>query len=647
MIPGLKYVYIIHDKSESGISAGNIIKNAVQNNSDLLISDLSDYPQEQILSIVHTLNDDSIVFLASYYSDINQVSVSIQEFTDRISEKSSVPVFAIDETVLGAGSIGGSLTSGTVHGKMAAEVGLRTLKGENADQIAVVDRKSVFWGFDYEVLQRYGFSLSNLPEDSKVINKPFSFFETYRTLVLSTVLIIVALFLFIMIQSLHLKYRMQIERTLKKQKEEIYQLAYYSPVTGLRNRVSLKEQMESTIQCDTDGSDFFALIYIDLDNFKEVNDIFGHLVGDKLLRSIAQRMKEIEAVDDNAYSLGGDEFVVLIRGYDKGRVEEMIKKLFHSLSEPIVIDHNTFYITVSGGIVYYPDHGENYIELLKNADTAMYRSKELGKGIFTCFDQSMSDDAVEKTMMQRNLRMAMKNGDFLLYYQPQINAKNREIWGYEALLRWNHPELGLIQPLSFIKIAEDSRLIISIGEWVLETACTFVKNVQDEFQKNYIVSVNISVIQLIQDDFVESVLKILERAGLSPNFLELEITESVFLKSSNYIIEKLEKLKEAGIRVALDDFGTGYSSLSYLSELPISTLKIDKTFIHNYFESDKNMILTSTIIKMGHALGLELVAEGVETEAQLELFTRIGCDRIQGYLVSKPVTDWEVFQSLQ
>ncbi len=647
MIPELKKIYVIHDMSESGVSTGTIIKNAARTESELEVTDLSEYSLGQILIVVNSLKKDSAVILASYNSDVNHMFLTAQEFAGRISENSSVPVFTIDETILGSGAIGGCLTSGKIHGRVAAEMGLQILGGKEADQIAIDDTKSVFWGFDYSQLARFDISSEILPEDSKIVNKPFSFYETYKAFVLSNIAIIVLLILYILFLLVNLKYRGKTEVTLRTQKEKIFQLAYYSSVTGLPNRINLKERLEQLIIHDKEKTNCFALVYIDIDNFKEVNDTLGHIVGDQILYSFAQRLKEIEEVGNNVYSLGGDEFIVLIKYEDKSLVKEIVESIFDNIDDPFCIEENMFYITVSGGIVYYPEHGDNHTELLKNADTAMYRSKELGKGAFSFFDQSMSDEAMMKTTMQSNLRLAIERGDFILYYQPQLEAKTGEIWGYEALIRWNSPELGFIQPLTFIRIAEDSHLIIPIGDWVLETACAFIKGVQNDYDSGFIVSVNISVIQLLQEDFVEKVLKILDKTGLEPEFLELEITETVFLNHSHHAIEKLEQLKTAGIRVALDDFGTGYSSLSYLSQLPITTLKIDKTFVNSFFESQKDMVLTSTIIKMGHALGMELVVEGVETDEQQELFTKMGCDRIQGYNVGKPVPDKEVFRYLK
>lgn len=647
MVPDLKKIYIIHDNSESGISTGEMIKEAADASGlGLTTADLSNLKLDQLINVVHKLDSGSIVFMASYNSDVSQIVYPIENLTEKISTSSSVPVFTIDEGTFGSGTIGGSITSGKEHGKTAAELGVRILNGERADSIPISKQKSVYWGFDYLQMERFGIPADALPEGSSIINKPFSFYETYKTFVLSNILIILTLFAFIIVLLFNLNYRKKIQATLENQKEAIYNLAYYSPVTGLPNRINLKDRLEAIIGESMTPEHGFSLIYIDIDNFKEINDTFGHIVGDKILHSFAQRLKESTRPEDCAYCLGGDEFILLIESHEMKVIESRVDALVECLANPFYAEDNTFHLSVSGGIVSCPEHGTDYIELLKNADTAMYRSKESGKGSFTYFNQFMSDEAVQKTKMQNHLREALENGDFLLYYQPQLNAKTGTLWGYEALIRWNNPEFGFVHPMSFIRIAEESRLIIPIGEWVLETACRFIKDINESNHTEYIVSVNISVTQFMQEKFVDQVLWILGKVGLATKYVELEITETVFLNSSKTAIEKLEILRQAGIRIALDDFGTGYSSLSYLSQLPITTLKIDKAFIKSIFESSKNMVLTNTIIRMGHAMGLELVVEGVETKAQRDLFVQLGCDRLQGYLLGKPVPVQEIIMQV-
>lgn len=284
---------------------------------------------------------------------------------------------------------------------------------------------------------------------------------------------------------------------------------------------------------------------------------------------------------------------------------------------------------------------------MKNADVAMYRAKEDGKGTYVVYDKSMHTAFNERMNIEKHLRSAMNNNEFELYYQPQVDIQSGLISGFEALIRWNSPTLGFVSPLSFIKIAEDSRLIIYIGEWVLRESCIFMKGIQDRMGIPYKISVNISIIQLLQDDFVEMVQESLTESGLKPSCLELEITESIFMESFESIVNKLQFLKSQGIRIALDDFGTGYSSLSYLQQLPISTLKMDKTFIDSLSEKAYSQSFVQTIIQLGHNMGLEVVAEGVEEISQLDFLRKSGCDKVQGYLVSKPVPKQEVVELLE
>jgi diguanylate cyclase (GGDEF)-like protein len=433
---------------------------------------------------------------------------------------------------------------------------------------------------------------------------------------------------------------MRRKEELKKQESEIHKLAYQNSITGLPNKNMLRERITDLIKSDPCRRERFALIYIDLDNFKEVNDAFGHVVGDRVLSSLSRRLREKEEEDGNVFNPGGDEFVFLARDLsDRQDVQKLVRNLLENIKEPVLVDNNVFHITASGGIAYYPEHGVTFNELLKNADTAMYRAKEIERGTYTFFDNAIGQAVLRKSKMQSNLRKALEEQEFLVYYQPQLNTRTNRISGFEALIRWNSPEMGLVPPLSFIKEAEESRLIIPMGEWVLDTVCRFIKKLNGYFGSEYAIAVNISAIQLLQNGFVDSVLKVLEATGLPPGLLELEITESAFLHSTRQTAGKLERLQAAGISIALDDFGTGYSSLSYLRELPISTLKIDRAFIHSIFESRKNKSLTSTIIKMGHALGMELVAEGVETEKQQAFLAKLKCDRIQGYNLSKPIPE--------
>jgi diguanylate cyclase (GGDEF)-like protein/PAS domain S-box-containing protein len=429
---------------------------------------------------------------------------------------------------------------------------------------------------------------------------------------------------------------------LKEQQQRINKLAYYDSVTGLPNRVMLREMVEEEISKFDKSDNKFALFFIDLDDFKFVNDTYGHLVGDKLLLEVAKRLIEIQTENMTTFRLGGDEFNILLKNIEnKEEVEMYSKAVLKALAEPIFIDGNMFRVTHSGGIVLYPENGLDFDELLKKADTAMYKSKESGKSTYTFYHNSMGNTAVEKFKMQSDLYRAIENNEFMLYYQPIIDVDQGGIKGFEALIRWNHPEKGIVFPDKFISVAEENGTIIEIGKWVIINACKYAKSIYDIGYTNFYVSVNVSTLQLIQRDFTDFIFETLENIGLSPELLLLEITESVLMESMDLVIEKLKKLKDNNIKIALDDFGCGYSSLKYLKMLPINTVKIDKSFIDDIKSEDDVKGMARSIILLAKQLGLSVIGEGVETNEQLSYLKKHGCDRFQGYLISKPVPEIE------
>ncbi|ASA25286.1 EAL domain-containing protein [Paenibacillus donghaensis] len=424
---------------------------------------------------------------------------------------------------------------------------------------------------------------------------------------------------------------------LLENQKNIHRLAYVDSLSNLPNRLSLLETMENYLQRPEGKA---ALLFVDTDNFKYINDTLGHKSGDILIRKASERLQSVVSGNELLSRLGGDEFVIFIKDItDRESVLNLADTILGAFRQSFLIGESNLYVSVSIGISFYPEDGESTEEILKNADVAMYRAKEEGKGTYVLYDKSMHTAFNERMNIEKHLRGALGNQEFELHYQPQVDIRSGMISGFEALIRWNNPVLGFVSPLSFIKVAEDSRLIIDIGEWVLREACLFMKQVNERMLYPYKISVNISIIQMLQEDFTEMVLDSLAVSGLVPSLLELEITESVFMKSFGSIVSKLEFLKSQGIRIALDDFGTGYSSLGYLQQLPISTLKMDKTFIDSLSEKDYSQAFVQTIIQLGHNMGLEVVAEGVEDSGQLAFLKESGCDKVQGYLVSKPLPE--------
>ncbi|WP_339317852.1 EAL domain-containing protein [Paenibacillus sp. FSL R10-2734] len=431
-------------------------------------------------------------------------------------------------------------------------------------------------------------------------------------------------------QGLLVQYNMLLEN-----QKHMHRLAYVDELSNLPNRLCLLETMEKYLQ-RPDGK--FALLFLDTDNFKYINDTLGHKSGDVLIRKASERLQSLMREGDMLSRLGGDEFVIFIKDTeDHEDVLNLAERIMRAFRQSFLIGESNLYVSISIGISFYPDDGETTEQILSNADVAMYRAKEDGKGTYVVYDKSMHRAFNERMTIEKHLRSAMNKNEFELYYQPQLEIQSGLISGFESLIRWNSPALGFVSPLSFIKIAEDSRLIIYIGEWVLRESCIFMKGIQDYTGVPYQISVNISIIQLLEDDFIEMVQNSLAESGLKPSCLELEITESIFLESFESIVSKLQFLKSKGIRIALDDFGTGYSSLSYLQQLPISTLKMDKAFIDSLSEKDYSQSFVETIIQLGHNMGLEVVAEGVEEVSQMDFLKESGCDKIQGFLISRPV----------
>lgn len=803
--PSIKKVYVVFDNSESGLSTGKMVMDQIDSlNLGLQLFPMNHLSVEQIKATASTLSPDSIVLMTTYYSDSTGKIVEFDRFASELGRSSSVPVYHIYDFGLNHGAFGGSLISGRIQGQTAAGLALRLLKGESASQIPIVTDSTVRNVFDYNELQRFGISVNKLPEGSEIINKPFSFYQTYKVLVLSIIAAFTVLLAFILIllfyvqlvkrirsnleksnerfslatygadaviwdvdmstmiyyfsdswyellgyerdeinesrggwrdiihpedaeqedrlRTQHLEgrssyyyaeYRMrsksgdykwfqargkvlrsagggyirfagsmvdvtdrkgyesklqmsyqELESTyeeltalqdelleqynkvvenqaLLQTSEEKYRLLAYNDVlSGLPNRLSLSEELKKFIQ-EHDGGQA-ALFFLDIDNFKYINDTLGHTFGDELLVKVGERLLGLSDGRSKHFRFGGDEFVILFK--DVNGFEEVIcyaESLVQGFKDPFQLNASVVHISTSIGIARYPENGRNAEELLKNADIAMYKAKEAGKGIYVIYGHEMQQHFDERMIIENHLRNAITNNELSLHYQPLVDIASGGIWGFEALIRWNNPVLGFVSPLAFIKIAEDCRLIVPIGEWVLRNACRFIKDLQDQGYEGYHISVNISVIQLMLDDFTEMVLTVLRETGLAPEYLELEITESIFMESFEAISSKLEFLKQRGIGIALDDFGTGYSSLSYLRQLPITTLKIDKSFIDS-IDTPHNMSLARSIVTIGHDMGLNVTAEGVETPEQLAFLERTSCDKIQGYYISRPIPEQEV-----
>ncbi len=427
----------------------------------------------------------------------------------------------------------------------------------------------------------------------------------------------------------------------RKAQSKLNYLAYHDPLTGLANRRCFIERLEKSLLEAGQRRERLAVLFIDLDQFKQVNDSLGHGVGDELLVSVAARLSDHVRLMDMLARLGGDEFICLMEGVrGANEVEVLASEIIAAFETPFRLGDHELFLSASVGISLFPDDGENVLDLLRDADTAMYRAKLLGRGNFHFYTPEMTRDAQARIRMENLLRRALDNGELAVHLQPQIEASSGRLVGAEALVRWSSPELGEVMPMSFIPLAEDSGLIVGLGNWVLRETCRQMMQWRKSGFDLPQVSVNLSVKQLERPEFIDTLTAILEETGLEPDRLKLELTESVVMAMDDSFA-LLERLRELGVGLALDDFGTGYSSLSYLKLLPVQQLKIDRSFVEGIGRNQGDEAIVRTVIELARRLGFEVVAEGVETSQQAEFLAGLGCEQLQGYLHGRAVAPAE------
>jgi diguanylate cyclase (GGDEF)-like protein len=425
---------------------------------------------------------------------------------------------------------------------------------------------------------------------------------------------------------------------MKENEERIRHLAYYDVLTGLPNRRLLEDRLRVALAHAHRNRRQLAVLFIDLDRFKRINDSLGHEVGDRLLVAIAHRLRNVLREDDTVARMGGDEFVAVLSDIESpDHAVQIALRLIGALMCPVRVDEHELVVTTSVGISIYPDDSDSALALVKNADIAMYRAKDSGRNSFQLYAPAMNARSLEHLALESALHRALERGEFELYYQPLLDAGHCSIVAAEALLRWHHPELGLVAPADFIPLAEETGLIISIGAWVLRSACLQLARWHAQGHRNLRVAVNISARQFHDPDFITLAGRIVGETGIEPHHITLELTESMLMDDALDTIRMLAQLHNMGFAIAMDDFGTGYSSLSYLKRFPINELKVDRVFIRDIERSADDAAIVSAIIGLAHSLGLHVVAEGVETASQLTFLQQQGCDFLQGFHFSPPV----------
>lgn len=417
--------------------------------------------------------------------------------------------------------------------------------------------------------------------------------------------------------------------------KEIHRLAFYDDLTGMPNTRLLMTRLKKEILLAQETHKLIGILFIDIDSFKDINDTMGHDGGDELLKQVAVRLSNNIQDHDIVSRFGGDEYLVILKNINRPQdIISIADRIMKSYEYPLIIK---FFVTVSAGIALYPIDGEEPDILIKNADLAMYASKNQGKNQYTLCSPELKQEIMKKTRLTHSLYRAQQRDEFLLYYQPQISVSTKKIIGVEALLRWNHPQMGMIMPNLFIPLAEQTGLINPIGEWVLRTACSQCVERHKLGIPLIRMAVNLSLMQILNPKLVGSVQEILRETGLDSQYLELEITESIACKNTEHVISVLNELKGLGTTISIDDFGVEYSSLNRLKRMPVDRIKIDMQFVHSINQSKKDDAIVKIIVQLGKSMGLNVIAEGVETESQLDFLTNQLCDEVQGFYFYKPM----------
>ena len=640
--PNAEQVAAIIDETMTGQGEQmQFMKTALQYPSlKFSIIDTSRLTRDDLAKKLESMSARTVLIYMSMTEDAAGKKYTVTEGAAFVAKHAIIPVYQPAAGGMKTGILGGSQIAYEEHGKLAAQQALSILGGKPVRNISAMTTSMQTVVLDARVMKKFGIPETLAPQETVFINKEQSFVDRYKEVLIPAGTLMAVLLAIIAIMTMSIDRRKKAAKTLQQSEARFRELATRDPLTGLHNRSALQTWVEAHIgSTDGDGEpDKGALIYIDLDNFKNINDAYGHDTGDAILGILGKRLATLEENGICVSRIGGDEFVVAVwANAQKEKILDLLRRIHFLLEENYQFDERSFYLTASAGIDWYPEHGKTYRELLGNVDAAMYRAKAQGKDQYAFFTRDMQENMLRKSEVQQGIRQALLDDALITHFQPQYSLKTGHIIGYEALVRWNHPERGLLLPGEFIEAAEDGGLISRLGARVFEHACKFSKDRQEAGLRPIKVSVNISAKQLQELLFCDMIKKRVEKYGIRPQDIMLEITESALIGQMDQTKEKIQVLREMGFGVCLDDFGTGFSSLSYLRELPFDILKIDKSFVTDIDDADKEKNLTEDIIRIAHKLGMQVIAEGVERNEQSEILARLGCNSVQGFLTGKPM----------
>ena len=671
-------VIALTDNTETGRAELEEFYNVKDKLSNLTFKsiDLSKITFYQFCKELEQITDNDLVLMMSVYKDVDNKKVSYYEGLDMILQHCTQPVYLLYSHGLGYGALGGKIISHHEQGVKAASIVNDILfNGYDIKDIQYINKSPNKYIVDYNVIKQYGLDERILPNETEFINKKTSFLEEYSNYIFAGGFIVLLQFSLIAFLQINITRRKKTEFELlnsreelissndelaatneeltasleerKVQDEKINALVYTDLLTGLNNRFSIFEIIEQAIK-NENGDRITGIMFLDLDNFKNINDTYGHDIGDLVIKKIGKRLRRYESKYIHIGRFGGDEFLVLAKCQDSiADIKKLVKSLQKVFLEKIIVGNNALFLSVSIGISLMPFNGNTRRELVKKADLALYRAKDLGKNTYVFYKDIMSEALEEKMKLQSAIKEAVKNKEFLLKYQPYLDISTNEVLGFEALIRWNSKEHGHVPTYKLITNVEEIGLMVEIGEWVLKQACTFAKKINEDNNQKYKVSINISALQLMQNDFYTNTMTIVNNTGVDPSLICLEMTETILIESLDKGITEIERLKEQGFGIALDDFGTGYSSLKYFKELPVTILKIDRSFIENITSNEYDQNLINVMVTIAHYKGVEVISEGVENREQLDILKKYGCDTVQGFLFSRPLCEKDIIKFIQ